>query len=46
MILRSKEYTDDKERKSKAEESLNLAKIAINIDILDAESWCNIIDNF
>ena len=41
MILRSKEYSDELERKNKAEESLELAKKAISIDIQDSESWCN-----
>jgi len=41
MILRSKEYTDENERKIKADESLDLAKKAINQDLQDSESWCN-----
>jgi hypothetical protein len=40
MIMRSKEYTDEQERKLKADESLDLAKKAINIDLTDSESWC------
>ena len=42
MIVRSKDFTSDKEKSEAAKKSLEFAKKAVGVDLKDAESWCKL----